>query len=103
MWFKLLFCDKNEVHQGTTRSPPIIPPPQPAVEIQTHFKLLILFSVYRWADLACEIAIRAVKTVTNDDVEGAREIDTKRYAKIEKIPGTPSCLCLKIVQSQNLW
>ena len=41
----------------------------------------------RWADLACEIAIRAVKTVTVDEGEGHREIDTKRYAKIEKIPG----------------
>ncbi len=42
---------------------------------------------HRWADLACEIAIRAVKTVTVDEGEGHREIDTKRYAKIEKIPG----------------
>ena len=46
---------------------------------------MILFC--RWADLACEIAIRAVKTVTVDEGDGHREIDTKRYAKIEKIPG----------------
>merc|ERR1711981_900844 len=39
--------------------------------------------ISRWADLACEIALRAVKTVTMED----GEIDTKRYAKIEKIPG----------------
>merc|ERR1711944_73083 len=39
--------------------------------------------ISRWADLACEIALRAVKTVTMED----GEIDTKRYAKVEKIPG----------------
>ena len=38
--------------------------------------------ISRWADLACQIALRAVKTVTME-----KEIDTKRYAKIEKIPG----------------
>jgi len=40
--------------------------------------------ISRWADLACEIALRAVKTVAMDQ---DKEIDTKRYAKIEKIPG----------------
>jgi len=40
--------------------------------------------ISRWADLACQIALRAVKTVVMDQ-DG--EIDTKRYAKIEKIPG----------------
>merc|ERR1711881_618388 len=39
--------------------------------------------ISRWADLACQIALRAVKTVTMED----GEIDTKRYAKVEKIPG----------------
>merc|ERR1719411_2142153 len=39
--------------------------------------------ISRWADLACQIALRAVKTVVMED----GEIDTKRYAKIEKIPG----------------
>merc|ERR1719245_1338454 len=39
--------------------------------------------ISRWADLACEIALRAVKTVVMED----GEIDTKRYAKVEKIPG----------------
>jgi T-complex protein 1 subunit gamma len=44
--------------------------------------------ISKWSDLACEIAIQAVKTVTLIDAEGGhREIDTKRYAKIEKIPG----------------
>merc|ERR1719262_1600949 len=40
--------------------------------------------ISRWADLACQIALRAVKTVV---MEKDAEIDTKRYAKIEKIPG----------------
>merc|ERR1719262_2006911 len=41
--------------------------------------------ISRWADLACQIALRAVKTVVMEQHGG--EIDTKRYAKIEKIPG----------------
>merc|ERR1712012_1156610 len=40
--------------------------------------------ISRWADLACQIALRAVKTVV---MEQDGEIDTKRYAKIGKIPG----------------
>ena len=47
--------------------------------------------ISRWSDLAVKIAIDAVKTVTveNSDAESgaAKEIDTKRYAKVEKIPG----------------
>merc|ERR1711988_992028 len=39
--------------------------------------------ISRWADLACQISLRAVKTVLMED----GEIDTKRYAKVEKIPG----------------
>merc|ERR1711899_361007 len=39
-------------------------------------------------DLACQIAIRAVKTVAMEQKEGViSEIDTKRNTKIEKIPG----------------
>merc|ERR1719333_139106 len=40
--------------------------------------------ISRWADLACQIALRAVKTVV---MEQDGEIDTKRYAKVEKLPG----------------
>lgn len=40
----------------------------------------------RWADLACGIALNAVKTVSIRD-EGRTEIDIKRYAKVEKVPG----------------
>ncbi len=42
--------------------------------------------ISRWADLAVSIAINAVKTVTVNDGD-TKEIDTKRYAKVEKIPG----------------
>merc|ERR1719412_2825500 len=42
--------------------------------------------IAKWSDLACDIAMEAVKTVSMDN-SGAKEIDTKRYAKIEKIPG----------------
>nr|CAD7437823.1 unnamed protein product [Timema bartmani] len=40
----------------------------------------------RWSDLACSIALEAVETVLLDE-NGRREIDIKRYAKVEKIPG----------------
>jgi len=42
--------------------------------------------ISRWMDLACEMAIKAVRTVhmTRD---GRTEIDIKRFAKVEKIPG----------------
>merc|ERR1719339_231900 len=39
-----------------------------------------------WSDLACDIAMDAVKTVSMD-MAGKKEIDIKRYAKVEKIPG----------------
>merc|ERR1712126_689078 len=44
--------------------------------------------ISKWSDLACQIAIRAVKTVAMEQKEGViSEIDTKRYAKVEKLPG----------------
>merc|ERR1719188_455566 len=43
--------------------------------------------ISKWSDLACDIAMEAVKTVTIESSGGKKEIDTKRYAKIEKIPG----------------
>lgn len=42
--------------------------------------------VSRWSDLMCGLALQAVKTVAID-VNGKKEIDIKRYARIEKIPG----------------
>lgn len=42
--------------------------------------------INKWSDLACKIAIDAVKTVCIED-GGHKEIDIKRYAKVEKVPG----------------
>merc|ERR1711936_202873 len=42
--------------------------------------------IAKWSYLACDIAMDAVKTVTMEN-GGKREIDIKRYAKVEKIPG----------------
>lgn len=42
--------------------------------------------VSRWSRLMCSLALRAVRTVATD-VGGKREVDVKRYARIEKIPG----------------
>lgn len=38
----------------------------------------------KWSELACKIAIEAVETVALEE-NGRREIDIKRYAKIEKV------------------
>merc|ERR1719458_1132614 len=43
--------------------------------------------ISKWSDLACDIAMDAVKTVTVESSGGKREIDIKRYAKVEKLPG----------------
>lgn len=40
-----------------------------------------------WADLMCKLAFDAVKTVSVDLGEGKFDIDIKRYARVEKIPG----------------
>ncbi|KAG5459621.1 MAG: T-complex protein 1 subunit gamma, partial [Olpidium bornovanus] len=42
--------------------------------------------VSRWSDLMCKLALDAVKCVAVD-VDGRREVDIKRYARVEKIPG----------------
>jgi T-complex protein 1 subunit gamma len=42
--------------------------------------------VSKWSDLACKIALEAVSRVSLEE-NGRKEIDIKRYAKIEKIPG----------------
>ena len=42
--------------------------------------------VARWSDLMCRLALDAVRTVATD-AGGRREVDIKRYARIEKIPG----------------
>jgi T-complex protein 1 subunit gamma len=40
----------------------------------------------KWGDFACQLALDAVKTVYIDE-HGRKEIDIKKYAKIEKVPG----------------
>lgn len=40
----------------------------------------------KWSDLAVKIALDAVKTVTINE-GGRTEVDIKRYAKVEKVPG----------------
>ena len=37
--------------------------------------------------LACEIALKAVTCVTVDEGNVKPEVDIKRYAKVEKVPG----------------
>jgi len=43
--------------------------------------------VSRWSKLMCELALKAVRTVTWEQGGGRKEVDIKRYARIEKIPG----------------
>merc|ERR1712029_1225969 len=44
--------------------------------------------ISKWSDMACDIAMEAVKTVTIESKTGGKkEIDIKRYAKVEKLPG----------------
>ncbi|XP_028819299.1 T-complex protein 1 subunit gamma-like [Denticeps clupeoides] len=42
--------------------------------------------VSRWSELACGMALDAVRTVEMDD-NGRKEINIKNYAKVEKVPG----------------
>ncbi len=42
--------------------------------------------VSRWSELMCSLALRAVRTVTWE-AGGKTEVDIKRYARVEKIPG----------------
>ena len=44
--------------------------------------------VSRWSDLMCSLALTAVRTVTWEVGSGGKkEVDIKRYARIEKVPG----------------
>lgn len=42
--------------------------------------------IKKWEKLACEIALKAVTCVTLKE-DGRTEVDIKRYAKVEKVPG----------------
>ena len=42
--------------------------------------------INKWCDLACDMAIKSVGCVAMENKEtGRREIDIKRYAKVEKV------------------
>jgi len=41
----------------------------------------------KWGDLVCELALKAIETVALELEDGSLEIDTKRYARVERIPG----------------
>ncbi|KAI0882462.1 T-complex protein 1 [Annulohypoxylon maeteangense] len=43
--------------------------------------------VSRWTDLMCSLALNAVRTVTWEAGNGKKEVDIKRYARVEKVPG----------------
>lgn len=42
--------------------------------------------VNRWSELMCSLALKAVRTVSFDS-GGKKEVDIKRYARVEKVPG----------------
>jgi T-complex protein 1 subunit gamma len=42
--------------------------------------------VSRWSDMMCKLALQAIRTVSKDE-NGAKTVDIKRYAKVEKVPG----------------
>jgi chaperonin GroEL (HSP60 family) len=43
--------------------------------------------VSRWSDMMCHLALTAVRTVSHNAGGGKQEVDIKRYARVEKIPG----------------
>ncbi|KAI0878794.1 T-complex protein 1 [Hypoxylon argillaceum] len=43
--------------------------------------------VSRWSDLMCSLALKAVRTVSWEISNGKQEVDIKRYARVEKVPG----------------
>ncbi|KAI9259502.1 T-complex protein 1 subunit gamma [Phascolomyces articulosus] len=43
--------------------------------------------VSTWSDLMCKLALDSVRTVAQEGENGRREVDIKRYARVEKIPG----------------
>lgn len=41
----------------------------------------------RWSDLMCKLALTAVRTVSHSAGGDKQEVDIKRYARVEKVPG----------------
>jgi len=50
--------------------------------------------VSRWGNLISDLAIKATRTVYTETPDGRKEIDIKRYAKVEKIPGGDLSECV---------
>lgn len=44
-------------------------------------------TIARYSELMCSLALKAVRTVTHEAGGNRQEIDIKRYARVEKIPG----------------
>jgi len=60
--------------------------------------------INRWSELFCSIAFDAVKTVYIED-NGRKEIDIKRYVRIEKLPGgeiTDSQVLMGVVLNKDI-
>jgi len=49
--------------------------------------------VGRWGHLISDLAIKAVRTVVIENKDGRKEIDVKRYAKVEKLSGGDLSQC----------
>lgn len=58
----------------------------------------------KWGELACKIALDAVKIVHIEE-NGRKEIDIKRYAKVEKVPGgaiEDSCVLKGVMLNKDI-
>lgn len=58
-------------------------------------------AISHWSDLACGIALDAVKTVEFEE-NGRKEIDIKNYAKVEKVSmlWILSCFCISLANGR---
>lgn len=64
------------------------------VDVSSDTEMLKLISssigtkfVSRWSELMCGLALKAVRVVAHEVGGGKKEVDIKRYARVEKIPG----------------
>lgn len=60
--------------------------------------------INKWGELACNIALDAVKTVVKEDGD-RKEIDIKNYAKVEKVPGgsiEESCVLSGVMLNKDI-
>jgi len=59
---------------------------------------------HTWSDLMCDLALQAVRMIAVDE-NGRKEVDIKRYCRIEKIPGgeiTDSCVIPGVVIEKDI-